>query len=222
MKHRARHSTFSDQEVEALVQAAPTAWWDAFIRLSVASGLRVQEILRLYDSDIDPSTISVRVTEVLIDYEHEDHPLDLRRPLPVHRERVVPVDENTMYALVHLLDECPPDTHVFVPSWKLNQLWFRLHDGDPLSTDHLCPSLDAGFRMVQRRAMLNLARDRQITLAQVQWPMRPVSALRLTAIQRLSSELTPRKLAEHLGLASTASILAFYDHQITTQPEGAP
>lgn len=220
MNHHARHITFSDQEVEALVQASPSVWWDAFIRLSVASGLRVQEILRLYDSDIDPSTSSVRVTAVPIDYEHEDHPLDLRRPLPVHRERVVPVDENTMYALVHLLDECPPDSHVFVPSWKLNQLWFRLHDGDPLSTDHLCPKLAAGFRMVQRRAMLNLARDRQITLAKVHWPMRPVSSLRLTAIKRLSAELSPKKLAERLGMASTTQILSFYDQQVTQQAEG--
>lgn len=221
MNHHARQMTFSDQEVESLVQASPSVWWDAFIRLSVASGLRVQEILRLYDSDIDPSTISVRVTAVPIDYEHEDHPHDLRQPLPVHRERVVPVDENTMDALVHLLDECPPDSHVFVPSWKLNQLWFRLHDGEPLSADHLCPKLAAGFRMVQRRAMLNLARDRQITLAQVQWAMRPVSSLRWTAIKRLSAELTPRKLAERLGMANTASILAFYDQQITPHPEGA-
>jgi integrase len=221
MNHPARHMTFSDEEVEAMVRAAPSVWWDAFIRLSVASGLRVQEILRLYDSDIDPSTISVRVTAAPIDYEHEDHPHDLRRPLPVHRERVVPVDENTMYALVHLLDECPPDSHVFVPSWKLNQLWFRLQDGEPLSIAHLCPQLGPGFRMVQRRAVLQHAQSSQVTLAQVYWPTRPVASLRATAIKRLSHILSPRKLAERLGLASTTSILSLYDHAPSPLPEGA-
>lgn len=68
--------------------------------------------------------------------------------------------------------------------------------------------------------MLNLARDRQIALAKVQWPMRPVSSLRLTAIKRLSAELSPRKLAERLGMANTTPILSFYDQQATTQAEG--
>jgi len=220
MKHLPNQAVFSQNEVDAMVQVAPSVWWDAFIRLSIASGLRVQEILRLHYSDIDHATNSVRVTAAPIEYEREDHQHDLRRPLPVHRERVVPVDDQAMYALQRLMEACSAGSHVFVPSWKLDQLWFRLQSGESLSITHLCPQLGSGFRMVQRRAAVQHAVASGVMLAQVQWPMRPVAALRATAIKQLSGKLPPRRLAEYLGLVSIASILSFYDQTPSPQPEG--
>jgi integrase len=197
--------------VSALVSASPCHWWTAFIRIAVATGLRVNEILRLHESDVHERTRSLRITSDPIPTTGSEQTVSLRRWMPTHRERVLPLASDVMASILCLRAERPTDEYVFVPDWKLDQLWLRANGGEPLSIDLLSPGLAAWFLMIQRRARLLLARDEGLPMSEVRWIPRGIQALRTTAICRLAEQLQPRELAEHLGYSSVRSVRRFYD-----------
>ncbi len=201
---------FSPEELDALIAAAPCLWWRAFIELSAATGLRVQEALRLHTTDVCRRTLSVRITSVPPDAFGDSEQVTLRRWLPIHQDRTVPVPCAVMRSLTRLRSERPDDSHTFVPDWKLDQLWCRIVSGSPVAADHLCPGIAACFRMIQRRARLVLARRSARPLSEVEWQTRPVGSLRITAAVRLAEELSPHELAERLGCASVRTVARFY------------
>ena len=208
---------FSAAEMDALVSAAPYLWWRAFIELSAATGLRVQEALCLHATDICERTLSVRITSDPVDGFGEAEVLTLRRKLPLHHERVVEVPSSVMRTLLQLRSERPNDTHVFVPNWKLSQLWLLIDTGSVITTHDICPSISSCFRMIQRRARLVLARTRHVPIAEVAWQERPLASLRVTAAARLAEHLGPSELASRLGCAGPASVSSILSHIQTTR-----
>lgn len=203
--------TFTLTEVEAMTRAAPCLWWQAFIELAVSSGLRTGEILRLHATDVDERTLSVRVTTDTLASSHDTEQVTLRRWMPQYRERIVPIESVVMRTLVQFQSKRSPDSHVFVPDWKVNQLWPRIVTGESLTTEHLCPGFSSWFRLVQRRARHSLANTHGVALTDIAWPHRSVTALRTTAILQLAERLAPTALAEHLGCPSVQSVLQYYD-----------
>jgi hypothetical protein len=208
---------FSAAELDALVSAAPCLWWRAFTELSVAAGLRVQEVLRLHATDVCERTLSVRITSVPVDGFGETEHVTLRRWLPHHHERVIEVPSSVMGTLARLRSERLNDSHVFVPDWKLDQLWIRIVSNSPVTADHMCPGIAPCFRMIQRRARLVLARTLQCPLAEVEWQQRPLASLRVTAAARLADRLGPSELASCLGYAGPASVASILSHIQTTR-----
>jgi integrase len=202
--------TFTVEEVAAMVCSTPSLWWRAFIELSVCTGLRVDEMLRLHTSDIDERTLSVRITSDPTDDDGDGEHATLRRWLPPYQERSVPVDAAVMRTLARLRSEHPDHSYVFVPDWMLDELWTRLAAEEPLAPNQLCPRLGAWFAMIQRRARVTLARERNAPLAATGWPRRTIHALRTTALLRLSACMRPEQLAEHAGNASAYSVRSFY------------
>lgn len=208
---------FSPEELDALVAAAPCLWWRAFIDLSGSTGLRAQEALRLHTSDVCEQTLSVRITSDPPDAFGGPEELTLRRRLPVHQERIVPAPPNVIGTLTRLRSERPEDSHVFVPDWKLDQLWLRLVSHSQVTTDHLCPGIAAHFRMIQRRARLVLARRSARPLSALEWRDRPIGSLRITAAVRLAEELSPHELAERLGCAGVRAVARFYSLHVVAK-----
>jgi integrase len=201
---------FTSAELDALVAASPCLWWRAFVELSAATGLRVQEALRLHASDVCERTLSVRVTSDPVDAFGDTEHVTLRRWHPPHQERTVPVPSAVIQTLTRLRSERPDDSHVFIPDWKLDQLWPRLVSQSPVTSDNLCPRLASWFRMIQRRARLVLARSFNRPLADISWSERTIGSLRVTAAFRLAETLTPEELATRLGCPTTKSVAAFY------------
>lgn len=200
---------FSAAELDALVTAAPCLWWQAFIELSAATGLRVQEALRLHATDVCERTFSVRVTSDPVDGLGDTEHVTLRRWLPSHEERVLPVPPDVMRTLARFRSERPGDLHVFVPDWKLDQLWTRIVSRSPVTTNHLCPGIASCFRMIQRRARLVLARRAACPLTEVEWRNRTIGSLRDTAAARLAATFDARDLAAWLGCAGPGSVTRF-------------
>lgn len=203
---------FADAEAAAMLRSAHELWWRAFIELALASGLRVNEQLRLHWSDIDPRTSAVRVTsEPVVDPVNSDA-VTLRTPLPPHRERFVPIQGHAMKALDALRADRPEDTHVFVPEWMLDRLWTRIVAGERLTPDALAPRINGCFRRVQRLARHALASALNLPLNRVSWRPRPLDVLRHTYAQRASRLVPPSTLKELLGYASVRPVLPYYDH----------
>jgi integrase len=194
---------FSRDEQDALIAASNSLWWQAFIRLMTTSGLRVQEALRLHSTDVDRLTSSIRVTADPINTDASEGEVSLRQWIAPHRERVVPVRPEVMGAIELLRGERPEDSHVFVPDWKLDQLWPRITASERLTAEHLCPGIRVWFNMIQRRARLCLARKSGVRLVDLHWEPRGLSFLRETAIQELAGHMPPKELATLLGLASS-------------------
>jgi len=210
MIRNSQELVFTQHEVAAMIRAAPCLWWKAFIELAVSTGLRTVEILRLHASDLDAKTLSVRVTSDPTGLAADPEQVTLRCSMPLHRERTVSIDAAVMRTLSRLRSERSTDSHIFVPDWKLDQLWPRIVTGEPLTSELLSPDLGKWFQMTQRRARLVLAKDAGVPVSQTRWRHRSLRALRATAIRRLAVGLPPSSLAEHLGYAAAQSVLRFY------------
>lgn len=199
---------FSSVEVAAILAATPSRWWHAFITLGVSCGLRVDEALWLAWSDIDFRTMAISITSRPVS-TGVDLPA-LPRPMrAVHRERVVPLSESAADAIVQFRDVADPGPLVFVPHWRLENLWTDLSDPTSIKPGQLAPALYDGFRFVQRFARLELARRLDATLDQIQWPVRPLVALRNTFAVRVAEKLPPARLAEALGVREVSAVEKF-------------
>lgn len=197
---------FTDREYLAVLGAAPGRWWRAFIELAYSTGIRVGEALRLHHSDVDFSARSVRICSDIVDEE-----VTLRRSMLEHRERIIPVGESTIDLLARLRDERPKNAHVFVPDWKISNLWNQILSGEPLKAEQMCPGLGPCFQKIQGRARYEFAKNEGMLLSDIVWLRRSVGALRVTGIVQLSEKMAPRALAEYLGYPSARSVLKYYD-----------
>ena len=112
------------------------------------------------------------------------------------------------------------DTHLFVPGWKVENLWSQIMSAEVLTCDMLSPRLAEWFQMIQRNARAATARERSQSLSATPWPRRSLRALRTTAIHRLARRLSPRSLADHLGYASVQPVLRYYDSPIKVDGGG--
>lgn len=201
---------FSPVEVEAMTAAAPCPWWRSLIHLGTSMGLRTTEVLWLAWSDVDFAARAVNVTcEPVPCTDGGD---EIPRPsLPLHRRRIVPLTAAATAALTELRDQRVRGSMVFIPDWKIDQLWLDIHAHHSLRPDRIAPGLYDYFRHIQRCARLWLARRLGIELAEVQWPYRPLSALRNTYAITLARELQPREHAAHLGVARVRDVLGYFE-----------
>ena len=196
---------FSPIEIASMVEATPSAWWGAFITLGVSTGLRVSEMLWLAWSDIDHHARSVIVTSRPALATDTDEQV-VRPTLPVFRERIVPIPAETLAAIDRHRRTADPGSMVFVPDWKLDQLWPFLVPGSSVSSDRLAPGIAPHFRYVQRFARLSLARRIDESIEQVHWVVRPLSALRSTYAIHAAARNPPDQVAEYLGLRREADL----------------
>lgn len=203
-------NAFCPLEVEALLAASTCPWWGSMIQLGVSTGMRTTEALWLAWADCDFATMAITLTcePVSSDAGGEEIP---RPELSLHRRRIVPMSSHAADSLRELRDRNSRGALVFIPDWKIDQLWLDIHAGHPLRPERLAPGLHEYFRYIQRRARLRLARRLGIELAEVRWTYRPLSALRNTYAVTLARELRPTELAGNLGVARIRDVLGYFD-----------
>lgn len=191
-----------------MLEATRALWWRAFVAVGVTTGLRVIEMLWLAWDDIDEAaqTVSVASGDV---QDHGSGAEILRPAWPIHRERVVPTAARALTALNELRAGSDPGPLVFVPGWKVDQLWPLIATRSSVPTARLAPGLPEYFRHVQRFARLQLAGNLGVAMEQVRWTMRPLSALRNTYAARAVDRYGREQAAEYLGLASVAALRGF-------------
>ena len=203
-------NAFCTLEVEALLAAATCPWWRSMIQLGVSTGLRTTEALWLAWADCDFATRAITLTcePISSDAAGEEIP---RPELSLHRRRIVPMSSHVAEALEEHRDRTSRGAFVFIPDWKIDQLWLDIHAGYPLGPARLAPGLYDYFKYIQRCARLQLAIRLGTELGEVQWPYRPLSALRNTYAVKRARELQPKDLAGNMGVARIRNVLGFFD-----------
>ncbi|MCA9281103.1 MAG: hypothetical protein H6812_00340 [Phycisphaeraceae bacterium] len=180
---RSARSGFSCVEIDAMLAAAPTRCWRAFIAVCSRCGLSPREAIWLAWQDIDFDHAAIMVVSNTI--SAEDGAYEVPRPYwPWSRQRVVPLQACASEALRSLRDGPATGPLVFVPDWRLDAVWLHLNTPHRIRTEQLVPGLRDGFRMVQSLARLELARRLDVPLADIDWPIRPLAALTRTWSQQ--------------------------------------
>lgn len=221
-QHASSHvGSFNEREVAALISASPTPWWAAFVHLGTQSGLRVCEMLRLQWSDVNPMTVSVRVDESPFSMNENEEHVTLHAAYTPHQHRVVPIPNAVFETLAAIRASRPKDRYVFIPAWRVEQLWPRLVTGMPLVSEDLAPNLNAWFQMVQRGAHLMLANQLGKPLVNTPWPRRRLGALRETYAISTSRLVPPSRLKELLGHSTVRPVLRYYDLDVVRAERGA-
>lgn len=201
-------SGFPPIEIDALLAAAPCPWWRAFISLGVNCGLRVREALWLAWEDIDSSAAAMTITSApVVDGAGGD---TIHRPLlPLHAERVIAIPEDVATHLQRLRNHVDNAPLVFLPPWKIDQLWLDLGIESCIPLDRLAPGIHRDFRRIQRFARLRKAQRAGTAFDQTCWEARPLSSLRHSFIHTACRTMTRDELTEHLGLGSVRSLGRF-------------
>lgn len=180
---RSARSGFSCVEIDAMLAAAPTRCWRAFIAVCSRCGLTPKEAVWLAWQDIDFDHAAVMVVSSTV--TAEDGAYEVPRPYwPWSRQRAVPLPACASEALRSLRDGPATGPLVFVPDWRLDAVWLQLDTPHRICSEQLVPGLRDGFRMVQSLARLELARRLDVPLADIEWTMRPLAALTRTWSQR--------------------------------------
>jgi len=210
-------TAFCPLEVEVLLAASTCPWWRSMIQLGVSTGMRTTEALWLAWADCDFATRAITLTcePVSSHAEGEEIP---RPELPLHRRRIVPMPSHVADSLRELRDRNSRGAFVFIPDWKIDQLWLDINAGNPLRPDRIAPGLYDHFRYIQRCARLQLAIRLGAELGEVQWPYRPLSALRNTYAVKRAREFQPKELAGDMGVARIRNVLGYFD--VSPAPTG--
>jgi len=208
-------NVFCALEVEAMIAAATCPWWRSMIQLGVSTGLRTTEALWLAWADCDFAAMAITLTCEPVSYPAGGDIIP-RPELPLHRRRIVPMSSHVADSLCELRDRNSRGAFVFIPDWKIDQLWLDIYAGHPVRPDRIAPGLYGYFRYVQRCARLWLARRLGIELAALRWSYRPLSALRNTYAATLAGEVRPTERAGNMGVARLREFLGYFDISAAT------
>jgi integrase len=196
---------FDCHEIAALIAASPCTWWRAFISLGVNCGLRVREAIWLAWEDIDSSAAAITITGTPVVGDSDGDPV-VRPLISSHAERVIALPEEVATDLLRLRNHVDNAPFVFLPPWKIDQLWLDLGNDACIPLDRLAPGIHRDFGRIQRFARLRKAQHAGTAFEQTRWNTRPLAALRHTFIHTASRTMTPESLATHLGLANARSL----------------
>ncbi|MBK9187732.1 MAG: hypothetical protein IPM33_02135 [Phycisphaerales bacterium] len=205
MSNSERLDDFSPVELRALIAAATCPWWQALIALSANCGLRVRESLWLAWEDIDLSAAATTITSAPVVGESGGDVV-VRPLMSSHAERVIAITQDTASDLRRLRDHADNSPFVFLPPWKIDQLWLDLGIESCIPLDRLAPGIRRDFQRIQRSARLRKSQHAGNSFGQTRWNTRPLSALRHSFIRAASHTMQPEELAKHLGLASARSL----------------
>lgn len=198
-------SGFSPMEIDALLAAAPCPWWRAFISIGANCGLRVRETLWLSWEDFDSSAAAITISCTPVVGEPGGD--QIHRPwIPPHAERVIAIPRDAASDLRRLRDHADNSPLVFLPPWKIDQLWLDLAIDSCIPLDRLAPGIRRDFQRIQRSARLRKSQHAGSSFGQTRWNTRPLSALRHSFIRAASHTMPPEDLAKQLGLASARSL----------------
>ena len=135
---------FSSTEIDAMVDAAPNAWWRAFIRLAFTTGLRLGEILSLTWEDVQGAEVVVsakRAGRDRLEWEAKSH-----------HERRVPLCPEAAERLEPLRLSGGGSPYLFIGRDRLEVLLAMQQQGKLPQPAHWLNNLRREYRAIQARA----------------------------------------------------------------------
>lgn len=205
---------FTRAEIDTMVAAAPSVWWEAFIRLAADSGLRKLELLHLRwsDVDLDAGTVSVASRRAgAFEAAGREYPIIAWTVKAKTSTRMVPVPETTVAVLQKRQMASGGSAYIFFDLRRLEQLERHLAaDGALPANFDVRPSLIRDFHVIQGRARELLAKRRRAELRDVKWPVGCVHDLRRSWCTHLAGAVPMHVLKEYAGHADIATTAKHY------------
>ena len=199
---------FDDDEIGAMVEAAPSLWWKAFIKLAVDSGLRKSELLNLMWRDIDFNKGVVCVTAKRPGAR--DH-LILEWSAKTYQDRAVPtLPQDTVAMLQRLKLQGDGSPYVFLSRNRLELLKSKRGAGTLRPRFDPVNNLLRNFHGIQDRARKLLAERRGFRLSDVEWPIGSVHDLRKTFGTRTADMVPMHVLRVWMGHSDIGTTTRYY------------
>lgn len=200
-----RMRIFQPDEIAAMISAAPSLWWKAFIQLAYTSGLRRQELLHLQWREIDFEGMTVTV--VAKDPEVPDGPDgDKYRSLAwspkTHQQRSVPIPSSTLDVLGELRAAGDRSPYCFLSLDRLRWLNLKYKQGTLRDRFEAVNNLLRDFRVIQRRA----AR----ALSKIEWTLGVIHDLRRSYGTRLADAVPMHVLQKWMGHSDVSVTATYY------------
>jgi integrase len=203
---------FTQEEIRAMIDAAPNQWWKMLLQLAATSGLRKSELAHLtwHDVDLNAGTVSVAAKRTG-EFEVPDQgtfPI-LAWESKTYTERVVPIPPSTVDALRIFKQNSDGSKYVFIPLPKLARLRDKLQRNPEAEIDPFI-SVHQGFRAIQQTAIRLIAENRQLELSEVDWPLGTLHDLRKTYGSHVASHVPMHELRALMGHSTIVTTADYY------------
>jgi len=181
---------FSEAEIQAMLAKTDSAWWQAFIKLAYATGLRCGEILNLTWDDIELKDLTVTI--------HAHHaPKFLEWQAKDHECRTLPIDADTRARLLRLKVRGGGCPYLFLPPDRLARLLEKQDDGQLPEPTHWLNNTLRDFKTLQAHAKLDEPRG-------------CLHDLRKSFGTRMSQHITMPELQKLMGHAAITTTSTYY------------
>ncbi len=202
---------FTTAEVEAMVQAAPSLWWRAFIRTAAMTGLRKGELLSLRWADVDMEAGTLKVTP------HTSESFDVNgrtyRTWTWHAKakasyRTVPLPAEAARLLQRLQLTSGGSPYVFIDLARLGQIQRHIGDNGTLpAAFDIRPNLLRDFQVIQRHAA---DRMKAANAGKYEWRLGCLHDLRRTYCTLMANHVPMHVLREWCGHSDISTTAGFY------------
>ncbi len=204
--------TYKREEVEAMIEVAPTIWWKAFIELAYTSGLREGELLNLLWSDLAFDASEVRVAPKkarIFTVAGETFPI-LAWDAKDYENRTIPIPDTVVALLRRLKAKSGGSEYVFLSRERLAAIrqYMAEHDGKLHPSYKLVNNLLRDFKQIQAYACRRLAK--QTGHDDYVWDERTIHDLRRTFGSDQAQVLAIHELKGLMGHSAISTTQRYY------------
>lgn len=206
---------FSETEIDAMIEVAPSLEWEAMIRLAATSGLRRAELLHLRWRDFDPPAGTVRVEvhddERYVTENGQDVPILPWKPKTNSSIRTVPIPPQTVLILLRLQRQSDGSPYLFLSKGRLLAIDAKAQAGKLRPDFDLINNFTRQFDRIQESAKALLAERQRIEVKRVYWPHGCWHDLRKSFATRAASSGVPmHELKSYLGHSNISTTCEYY------------
>jgi integrase len=203
---------FTTAEVEAMIQAAPSLWWRAFIRLAVTSGLRRAELLNLHWRDIDFDAGTVQVSPKQSEtFEHKGQTYRTWQWSAKAKAsyRTVPLPDEAVKLLRRLRVKQGGSPFVFIDLRRIGQLQPHIDASGKLPAAYeVRRNMIRDFHVIQRHAAERL--QKATPGGKYEWRIGCLHDLRRTFCTIMANHVPMHILKQWAGHADISTTASFY------------
>ncbi|MEE9130607.1 MAG: tyrosine-type recombinase/integrase [Phycisphaerales bacterium] len=203
---------FSREEIDALIEVAPTLWWQAFIKLAFTSGMRLGELLHTTWSDVDEATGYITVSAKRpgqFQAGGRSYPI-LPFSSKSHKPRRVPLHREAATLLRRLKMMSGGSIYPFLSLQRLAILAATEDVSEEILANRLVNNVLRKFRQLQRYARARLADQRGVDVDRVEWAIGSVHDLRRSFATHMAPHVSMVELQHLMGHANIGTTQMFY------------
>lgn len=210
---------FSPDELGALLEVVPNAWWECFVRLLSQTGLRLNEAINLRWDDIsldgEPPIVNVvrrKASERIID--GASYPILSWSAKAKASYRCIPI-QTGLAEFLRVIKARSKSPYLFVSLSRLAVIGDRVRAGTWREDSEIVHNVLRRFKTIQQRARELLASQRGVTVAEVAWETGRIHDLRHSYISHMAHEVPVNVLKRIAGHAKLETTL-LYCHDLPT------